>query len=314
MRCTLVEFDITPAQLDQMFAGSNELTVKSWEKRWMDNLVANLQLHPRPRPMKELLTQINYHVSLVCGAGPSLRKLRKRAPLIPPTWGIICVDSALKSVLDAGLRPSLVVSMDGDQSGVDSFGGIIQEGFDMLASMFPETPVLLDLVACPSIVEKVHNPFFFRSCGDPAHILGRYVMRECPWVDQMGHGGNVGSVCLIMAKFYCFSRHVVLIGLDSAMQEGTKRGGYWYGAEMPEHHQYVEVADIHGRPVTTMANLHNYKWWNDHFCYTNDDVEWINANDGGFLGVHGPMSRFNHFKYLTLEKAVDHLRDHGEDD
>lgn len=314
MRRPLVDFNLTSEQLEQMFAPSNELTIKSWEKRWMDNIVENLQLHPTPRSGQELLTNLNRHVVLACGAGPSLRKLRKRAHLIPPEWGIICVDSAVKAVLEAGLRPTLVVTMDGDNEGVASFGDTIHAGFDMLAAAYPETPVLTDLVACPSIVEKVRNPYFFRSVGDPAHILGRFVARECPHILQMGHGGNVGSVCLIMAKFFCFARHVVILGLDSAMKEGSTRNGYWDNRMMPEIHQYLDVCDIYGRPITTMANLHNYKWWADHFCFFNDDVEWINANDGGFLGVCGPNENYNHFKYLTLEQAVEHLRDHGEDD
>jgi hypothetical protein len=98
------------------------------------------------------------------------------------------------------------------------------------------------------------------------------------------------------------------------MKEGTKRNGYSTDQEMPEHHHYLDVGDIYGRPITTMANLHNYKWWAEHFCYMNDDVEWINANDGGFLGVKDQVANFNHFKYLTLEQAVEHLKDHSEDD
>lgn len=314
MRRPLLDFHLTTEQLTQMFAPSNEVTVRSWEKRWMENVVANLQLHPKPVPMRALLTEVNHHVSLVCGAGPSLRKLKKRAHLIPPNWGIICVDSAVQAVLEAGLKPTMVVSMDGDQVGHDSFGEKVIQGFTSLGEHHPEVPVVLDIVCCPGVTELVKKPVWFRSIGDGDHIVTKYVNRECPDVTQMGHGGNVGSVCLILSKFWCFSRHVVIIGFDSSMQEGTSRTGYWHGAAMPERHQFIEVVDIYGRPLITMANLHNYKWWADHFCYQNDDVEWINANDGGFLGVRDPASNFNHFKYLTLEQAVDHLKDHGEDD
>lgn len=314
MRRPLIEFNLSSDDLNRMFGPSNELTVKSWEKRWMDNIVENLRLYPQPVPMRSLLTQVNRHVSLVCGAGPSLRKLKKRAHLIPKDWGIVCVDSAVGAVLAAGLRPTLVISMDGDQVGLDSYGEAVIEGFTALKQAYPDTPVVLDLVCCPGVSELVQSPVWFRSVGDPAHILGRYVQRECPEIDQVGHGGNVGSMCLILAKFWCYSRHVCLLGFDSSMREGTKRNGYAHDRVMPDHHHYIDVSDIYGRPLTTMANLHNYKWWAEHFCYTNDDVEWINCNDGGFLGVASPGENYNHFKYLTLEQAVDHLKDHGEDD
>jgi len=306
----LIDFNLTAEHLEKMFGPSNELTIKSWEKRWMENIVENLNLHPEPRTMKGLFGQITRHTSLCVGAGWTLNKLRRHAPNIPPYWGIVVPDHSLIPVLQAGLKPTLVISMDGHQETEP----MILDGFRMLNEMHPETPVLLDLVCCPSVVEMVKEPYFFRSCGDPAHILGRYVMRECPHIDQIGHGGNVGSVGLIMAKFMMFSRHIVLIGQNFSMVPGTTKTDYWFHREMPDHHAYVEVCDIYGRPTWTMANLHNYKWWMEHFCYTNDSVEWINCNDGGFLGVCSPSENYNHFKYMTLDKAIDYLKGHDEFD
>ena len=310
MRRPLVEFNVTSEQLEAMFAPSNALTTVSWEKRWMDNVVENLQMHPNPPPMRDMMTTLNRHVSWVIGAGPSIRRLKRYGKDFDPSWGVIVTDHGLKQTLESGIKPTLVVTMDGHQETVSA----IQEGFDMLAAMFPEIPVLTDLVCCPSIVEKIKNPFFFRSVGNPEHIMTKYIQREVPKIDMMGHGGNVGSVCLIMAKFFCFSRHVGVIGLDSAMQEGTKRVGYYNGYVMPEDHQYIDVSDIYGRPIVTMANLHNYKWWADHFCFFNDDVEWVNANDGGFLGVCNANQNYDHFKYMTLPGAIAYFKDHGEED
>ena len=204
-------------------------------------------------------------------------------------------------------------SHDPVQIDEDSFGAIALRGFDELAKVHPDVPVILDLVVCPSIAKRVKNPYWFRSAGDPEHMVTRYVNRECPQVDQLAHGGNVGSMAMILAKFWCFSRHVCILGYDSSFKEGTKSNGYWYNADMPQRHHFVDVVDIYGRPITTMMNLHNYKWWAEHFCWFNDDVEWINCNDGGFLGVASPVENYNHFKYMPLEMAVEYLKDHSED-
>lgn len=316
MRRPLVEFNVTTEQLEQMFAPSNELTTKSWEKRWMENIVENLNIIQatwgEARPMADLIGKINNHISWVVGAGPSVRRLKKYAKDFDPTWGILATDHSLLPVLMAGLKPTLVVTMDGHQETEP----IILQGFDMLNQMYPETPVLTDLVCCPSVVEKIKEPYFFRSAGNPAHILTKYMMREVKDYQrmQMGHGGNVGSACLVMVKFFCFSRHVGIIGLDSSMREGTQRNGYFYDRQMPEDHQYVQVSDIYGRPITTMANLHNYKWWADHYCFMNDEIEWINANDGGFLGVCSATENYKHYKYMTLPEAIAYLKEHGEED
>lgn len=310
MRRPLVEFNVTPEQLEQMFAPSNELTTISWEKRWMENVIENLNTFPNPPNLKSLLGQINSHILWVVGAGPSVRRLKKYGKDFDPSWGILVTDHSLLAVLEAGLKPTLVCTMDGHQETEP----IILEGFDKLNQMYPETPVLTDLVSCPSVVEKIKNPFFFRSAGNPAHIMTKYIMREVPDIGLMGHGGNVGSACLVMAKYFCFARHVGIIGLDSAMREGTKRNGYYYGRNMPEIHQFIDVVDIYGRPIVTMANLHNYKWWAEHFCYSNDEIEWLNVNDGGFLGVCNPQQNYNHFKYMTLPEAITYLKEHGEED
>jgi hypothetical protein len=310
MRRTLVEFEVTMEQLAKMFSGSNELTVRSWEKRWLDNVVENLRTVTTPRPLKQLLTNVNTHVALCCGAGPSLRKLKKRAPLIPPEWGVIACDYSLLAVLEVGIKPLFVVTMDGHQETEPA----VLEGFARLAKEHPDVPVIADIVSCPSVVEQLTNPYFFRSMGEHSNTLNRYVMQQCPQIDQIGHGGNVGSVACILAKFWSFARHVVLIGYDSAMREGTYKENYWNGKNGDDDKQYVEVCDVYGRPIMTMGNLHNYKWWLDHFCYMNNDVEWINANDGGFLGVCGPDRNYNHYTYLPLEKAVEHLKDHSIDD
>ena len=312
MRRQLIEFNVTSEQLEAMFAPSNALTTTSWEKRWLDNVVEVMNLFPEPRPMAELIGQINRHISWVIGAGPSIRRLKKYGKDFDPSWGVFVTDHSLLPTLEAGLKPTLVITMDGHQETEP----VILQGFDLLNQMYPETPVLVDLVCCPSVAEKVKNPYFFRSAGNPEHILTKYIMREVKnWqAMQMGHGGNVGSVCLVMAKFFSFSRHVGIIGLDSAMREGTKRNGYFYDRAMPEHHTYLDVSDIYGRPITTMANLHNYKWWADHFCYINDDIEWINANDGGFLGVCSATQNYNHYQYMTLPQAIAYLKEHGEED
>lgn len=310
-----VDFDIPTERLDEMFGPSNDLTVKSWEKMWMQNIVDNLQQYPTPPLLSALAGQVTKHIAVVFGAGPSLRRLKKHAHLINPDWGLLVTDHALEAVLHCGLKPTLVITMDGDQRNVDSYGAAILRGFDLLAEKFPETPVIADLVTCPEVVERLKNPFFFRTGGHTEHVISRYLQREIPNLPMVGHGGNVGSVCCIFAKYFCYSRHVALIGMDCAMQEGTSRKGYYYdNSDMPDRHVYVNVVDIYGRPITTMANLHNYKWWLEHFCFQNDSVEWINANDGGFLGVHGPAANYKHYKYMSLPQALEYLQQHGEDD
>lgn len=315
MRRPLIEFPLTADDMNKLFAPSNELTVKSWDHIWLRNIQRNLELYPKPHPATKLITEEpNFHTVLVCGAGWTLRKLKKYADQIPKSWGIICSDRALNFLLECGLEPSLVVTMDGDQTDQP----LMQEAFDRLKG-YPQIPTLVDMVACPTIVNKLRRPFFFRSMTDDTATSTIFLREHCEKngipLDQLGHGGNVGSLCTIVAKFFYYARHVVLIGMNFSFCEGTDNKDTWEEREIdPTKSQIVGVSDMYGRPIKTMANLHNYRTWQEYFSHTNDDVEWINANDGGYLGVHNPEVNYSHYTYETLPQAIARLGDHGLED
>lgn len=316
MRRPLVEFPLTPDDMDRLFAPSNTLTIDSWDDRWLENIQRNLYMHPTPTPVSRLVQEPNFHTILVCGAGWTLRKLKPYASMIPPSWGIICADRALQFLLDVGLKPSLVITMDGDQEDQP----IMQAAFDRLATEHPDVPVMVDLVCCPTIVRKLKRPYFFRSMTDErakAMIFLRKYLDDNDDVklDQVGHGGNVGSVCTIVAKYFYYARHVVLTGFNFSMEEGTKNIDTWERREVDmEKHQMLDVSDIYGRPIRTMANLHNYRTWQEYYCFSNDDVEWVLCNDGGYLGVHDLAQNYKHYTYETLPQAIARLGDHGLED
>lgn len=317
MRRPLVEFPLKPDDMNKLFGPSNDLTVKSWDDRWLDNLQRNLYLHPVPRPCSLLVTeQPNYHTVMVCGAGWTLLKLKPYAAQIPKSWGIFATDRSLAFLLDLGIKPSLVVTMDGNQEDHPK----MQAAFDRLAVEHPDVPVLVDLVTCPTIVKRIKNPYFFRSSTDEtakAMIYLREYLEANPDVklDQIGHGGNVGSVACIIAKYFFYMRHAVLVGFNFSMAEGTNNIDSYEMVPIDEtQHSFANVSDVYGRPIRTLANLHNYRTWQEYFCYSNDDVEWVNCNDGGFLGVHDPSSNYDHFTYETLPEAIKRLGDHGLED
>ncbi len=317
MHRKLVPFPLTEDDLLRLFGPSNDLTITSWDERWLYNVELNLKRYPQPRPAAALLYDVpNYHTLLVCGAGWTLRKLKPYAHMIPPSWGIVCADRAVSFVIDCGLTPSLVVTMDGDQTEEP----IMHEAFRKLRWVFRRTPVpvLADLVCCPTITHQLDNPFWFRSMTPDRALAMRYLRQ---WevdtkqgIDYIGHGGNVGSVCTIAAKYFLYARHIVLIGFNFSMCEGTRDVDTWEHRTLTDKHQYIDVCDIYGRPVRTIANLHNYRVWQEAFIRDNPDVEWINANDGGYLGVHDPTSNYDHYTYETLPQAIKRLGEHGLED
>jgi hypothetical protein len=309
-----VRFPVESIDFAKLFAGSNQLTIASWEDRWIHNLHFNRKLiDDRDITYKsavDLLHIPQYHKVVVCGAGPSLGRQARYLRDIPPDWGIVCADHAVHAVLDQGCKPTLVISMDGDQTD-DPY---IQEGMRRLRYGYPDVPTLLDVVSCTTITAQVANPYWFRTVTSPEARVVQFVRDLFPNITTIGHGGNVGSVTLIMAAFFLFAKHVIIIGMDSSLAPGLGRKLYYHDQVAADTHQYVDVHDIYGRNVQTIGNLHNYKIWLDHFTYMNNHIEWINANDGGYLSVNSAVDVFEHYRYMPLKNAIEYLKAHGPDD
>ncbi|MCL6456710.1 MAG: DUF115 domain-containing protein [Gorillibacterium sp.] len=309
MRRPLITFPMKVDEVNSCFEPSNRLTVDSWDDRWLENVKYNLtRFHPLPL-IRDLVYDIpNKHVVLVLGAGWTLLKLKAYAQQIPKSWGIVCADRAVSFLLECNLLPDLVVSIDGNQEDEST----IVEGMRRLP---PEVPVMLDVVCCPTVTQLVKRPYFFRSVSDlktkAADYLAEYETKHNVKIDTIGHGGNVGSVCVIASKYFLFARHVVLLGMNFSLCEGTRDVDSWERRVLTDEHKFVDVTDIYGRPIRTLANLHNYRLWLELFCHQNDDVEWVNCNDGGYLGVHSATHNYDHFTYETLPMAIQRLGDHG---
>jgi hypothetical protein len=308
-----VRFPVEQINFEAMFGGSNKLTIKTWEERWIANVKYNRDLVDKGMQYKtalDLLALPRHHIAIVCGAGPSLKRQARYLRNVPKEWAILCADHALLPVLEEGIEPSFVVSMDGDQT-PDIY---IQEGIKRLRYGYPAVPVLLDVVACPTITNQVKNAYWFKSASDPETKIMRYVQELFPDITKLGHGGNVGSAVAIVATYFMFARHIILVGLDSSLAPGRERVIYYHGQIASDEHKYIDVHDIYGRNIQTVGNLHNYKIWLDHFTYSNSHVEWINANDGGYLGVNSMYDNFEHYQYMPLKDAIEYLKKHGDDD
>jgi hypothetical protein len=128
---------------------SNALTLARLGRRYMRNAIRNLRLLAE-RPGVESLDFGGYPV-LVLGAGPSLdgfldrferrfkRRFERRQGL-PSACRILCVDTALRPLLERNLRPDLVVALEAQHWNLRDFSGLSDR----------KIPVAMDLSALPA--------------------------------------------------------------------------------------------------------------------------------------------------------------------
>ncbi len=192
---------------------ADDYTVQSYfGKRWFTNIVANL-------PLAELDTATlgPIRCAWVIAAGPSLEQqlelLRKRES---PSTAVISTDTALRALLECGILPDVVVSIDCQHVSYHHFlGG------------YPDSaPLVLDLASPPVVARRASRRVFFSS----GHPFARYVsdkMRPFPILDTSG--GNVTHAAVFLADVLG-AREIHLLGADYSYPDGKTyaRGTYLY--------------------------------------------------------------------------------------
>jgi hypothetical protein len=182
--------------------------------RWFSNIIRNLeaaaaQNDPFP-PIRK---------AAICAAGPSLdsqipllaeQRKQGRAPFI------IAADTSLSSLLNAGLEPDAVVSIDCQHISYYHF----------MAGLPSHIPLFLDLASPPLLAALSSRPRFFSG----GHPLAAYISRHwrpIPRVDTSG--ANVTYACLSLAETLG-AGEAFIYGADFSYPRGQvySRGAYIY--------------------------------------------------------------------------------------
>jgi len=179
--------------------------------RWLSNIIRNLKSAGEVNGGIPPISR-----AAVCAAGPSLslqipviQKKRKEAFLI-------AVDTSLPCLLNAGIAPDAIVSIDCQHISYYHFMDGIPEG----------TLLFLDLASPPLLASRSKNRRFFTS----AHPLARYisqVWKALPELDTSG--GNVTYAAVSLAE-QLGAGEIELYGADFSYPEGVSyaRGAYIY--------------------------------------------------------------------------------------
>ncbi|MBP7263385.1 MAG: DUF115 domain-containing protein [Spirochaetia bacterium] len=90
----------------------NEATLRRFGRRWVRNLAANYKRIARLPGVSSLFGATEGFPALVLAAGPSLDDVAPELPRLHERMLIVCVDTALRSCLRAGVEPDIVVVVD----------------------------------------------------------------------------------------------------------------------------------------------------------------------------------------------------------
>ena len=197
---------------ESISAITDDYTVQThFGKKWFINTLNNLE-------SSESMTTTLKPVSrvLITAAGPGLESRMKHLKDQRNGAALIATDTSLPVLLDHGLKPDLVISIDCQHISYHHF----MKGYPK------DVPLVLDLASPPFLTRLADRCFFFTS----DHPFSNYVSREFrdfPRIDTSG--GNVTHAALSLAQSLG-AKHISLYGADFSYPYGKPyaRGSYVY--------------------------------------------------------------------------------------
>lgn len=262
----------------------NEFAENFLQNLWES--LSNYSMDDLARKIRENVDVENYP-AIVVSAGPSLDKNIHELKNAKNKAYLIVVDTALKAVLRAGVKPDVAVTVDPHKP---------------LVLFDDERISELPLVVCDSSNTKVlkrhkgKKIYFGDSESYSQSICKKYNKSLSP----LESGGSVANNAFSLAKFLGF-KTIILIGQDLAYPDMKGHTKDAYDNEQENEidftkKKYVEVEDIFGNKVWTEGNMDAYRKWFETQTMRYSQLKVIDATEGG--------AKIKGTEILTLKEAI----------
>ncbi|MBC3374782.1 motility associated factor glycosyltransferase family protein [Pseudomonas sp. SWRI92] len=239
----------------------------------VERLQSTFSLVREDRDVAELFGAFKGPEAFVVATGPSLeqhferlRHLSEQAerPLL------ICVDTAYRPLINHGIRPDIVVSIDQRISARH----LPSKNTDGIALVYLP-------MADPSVIEAWRGPRYVGYSSSPVYCQ----MREQLHRAELHVGGSVIHPAVDLAV-QMGAAHITLFGADFAFPNDKTHAGWGDGDLGPQLEASRHwVLDGHGRRVKTQLNFRSYLCELERFIARHPQVRFYNSSRDGALIV-----------------------------
>lgn len=241
--------------------------------------------------IKEKFENVDYENTpvIIVSAGPSLDKNILELKNAKGKAFIVCVDTALNSMLKEGILPDIAVTVDPHKP-VALFQNMTGKNIPIVVSQFSNKDVILTLDS---------KRFYIGEEDYIANIYRQYG-KESPV--ELESGGSVAHIAFSLACYLGF-RTIILVGQDLAYTGNKKHTTDAYDSdntfikEMEESDDYELVDSIDGGKVWTKGNMKAYINWFEEQILRYPELRVIDATEGGALKKGTVI--------MTLKEAID---------
>lgn len=224
--------------------------------------------------------------AIIVSAGPSLEKNIRLLKDIQDKFVIITGGRTLNILLDKGIKPDFVCSIDpGDGS-----YKVIEKALDS------NVPLVFSEVSNYKMLEEYKGKKVFFKDIDFKDTTDKLLGVE---VDCLWQGGSVAHVCISLGA-YLGCDNIILIGQDLAYTNNKYHAdsvSVRKNNNIEEDNTYILVDDIYGKKVTTTKVLDFYRKNIEKMILEYKDVTFINSTEGG-ANIEGTLVK-------TLQQSID---------
>ncbi|MCM1157885.1 MAG: DUF115 domain-containing protein [Bacteroidales bacterium] len=219
--------------------------------------------------------------AIIVSAGPSLEK---NVHLLKQAKGhafIVCVDSAVKYLLERDIVPDILVSVDPCKPTAlfddERINGIpVVGGTDMnyrILEMLPESKIIF------GSGENTYIQSLYEAAG---HKL-----------EQLESGGSVATLAFSLCRYWGF-KCIILTGQDLALKGQQMYVGR--EKELVARGFLLETEDIYGNTVYTLREYIAYLRWFEQSVAAHPEIRVIDATEGG--------AKIEGTEIMTLKEAL----------
>lgn len=197
------------------------------EHLWTKNIFANLPDLANGQGIKILFSKFKDIPCFLVGAGPSLSKNGALLRQVKGKGLIICVDTALKPLLNLGVTPDICVSLDAQEENFKDF-----EDLETVRGIVPTKEDFLlvaDATTYPAIIKKFKGPRLLGMVAKAYHKDGKIVPALNPillWLqDYIGYKGYLQSGGSVLTNAFDLARQMgcaplIFVGCDLSYPKG----------------------------------------------------------------------------------------------
>ncbi len=272
-------------------AANNAAARRALGGRYLLNTLRNLAVLGDEGDVASLFDAAPGATAIVVAAGPSLDRVLPELRAAQGSAIIICVDTALRPLLAAGIEPSFVVAVDPSEANARH---------------------LTDLPACPHtalVAEGSLDPLALAGFRGRTFFFNVSHHQPWPWLEAQGHSvgrlrvwGSVLTTAFDLALELDCTR-IAFAGADLsytdarpyarnvAFEEDWRRRAEWgqpqaaQWADAVTRHPAIAEADVHGEPAHSAAHLIAFRNWLLEQMRKETGRTFLNLTGGGIL--HG---------------------------